>query len=326
MSRVDDDREAARQIERMQLQKQQADAKAKDKSNADSAFSKLVRETAQQQSQAQKKKADGQQSEARLSSAVLEEAMAEMMAQGQDQSKQAQNQSYARLKGQAFNEKMSQARSGEGERMGQSRTQDSERQGSASASRGQDARTSEARAESRLADAKLQREADAKDAEAASRKGGGPSASGDRGDVSTDADSGGGGQGGDKKDGNDGAMAAGFRFNPALMAPVPVAKPKDTGASDRLRALAQEIAQKIVERVRVGTNAAGAAEFQIDLRSNVLKGLSIKVSGGNGKIKAVFSGSDREVMKLLKQQSEGLKSALAGRGLTLEELRIEERA
>jgi hypothetical protein len=325
MSRVDDDREAARLVERMQLQKQQADAKAKDRANADSAFSKLVRESAQQQGQAQKKKTDGQQSESRLSSAVLEEAMAEMMAQGQEQAKQAQNQSLSRQKGKAFNEKMAQARAGEGERMGESRTRDSEREGTASAGRSQDSRTGEARAESRRADAKLERESEAKDAEAAARGGGKASASGEKGEVSADSD-GGGGQGGDKKDGNDGAMAAGFRFNPALMAPVPVAKPKDTGASERLRALAQEIAQKIVERVRVGTNAAGQAEFQIDLRSNVLKGLSIKVSGGNGKIKAVFSGSDREVMKLLKQQADGLKSALAGRGLTLEELKIEERA
>jgi flagellar hook-length control protein FliK len=107
---------------------------------------------------------------------------------------------------------------------------------------------------------------------------------------------------------------------------VPVAKPKDTGPNARLRALANEIAQKIVERVRVGTNAAGQAEFQIDLRSNVLAGLSIKVSGGNGRIKAVFSGNDREVLKMLEEQKDGLKNALAGRGLKLEELRVEHRA
>jgi len=76
----------------------------------------------------------------------------------------------------------------------------------------------------------------------------------------------------------------------------------------------------------VGTNAAGNAEFQIDLRSTVLSGLSIKVSGGNGRIRATFAGSDREVLKLLEDNKDALKQALGGRGLSLEELRIEVRA
>jgi flagellar hook-length control protein FliK len=57
----------------------------------------------------------------------------------------------------------------------------------------------------------------------------------------------------------------------------------------------------------------------------VLNGLSIKISGRGGKITAVFSGKDTEVLKLIKQNADGLKSALQGRGLTLAELRIEER-
>ncbi|GHG97813.1 hypothetical protein GCM10012319_63050 [Comamonas sp. KCTC 72670] len=144
--------------------------------------------------------------------------------------------------------------------------------------------------------------------------------------IRADADAGGGkgsGGGKDKKEGGSESIAPGFRFNPALMAPVPVAKPKDTAGSERLRAMASEIAQKIVERVRVGTNAAGNAEFQIDLRGDVLKGLSIKVSARNGKISATFSGSDREVLKQLEGASEGLRSALSGRGLRLEDVRFE---
>lgn len=124
----------------------------------------------------------------------------------------------------------------------------------------------------------------------------------------------------------DGGAAAGFRFNPALMAPVPVARPRETATSDRLRTLANEIAQKIVERVRVGTNAVGNAEFQIDLRSNVLSGLSIKVSSRNGRIDASFSGSNREVLALLEQNAESLRKTLSGRGLTLGDLSFKERA
>jgi hypothetical protein len=144
--------------------------------------------------------------------------------------------------------------------------------------------------------------------------------------IRAEADAGGGkGSGGGGKDKKEGGteMGPGFRFNPALMAPVPVAKPKDMAGSERLRAMANEIAQKIVDRVRVGTNAAGNAEFQIDLRSDVLNGLSIKVSARNGKISATFSGSNREVLKMLEEHSEGLRGALGGRGLRLEDVRFE---
>ena len=60
-------------------------------------------------------------------------------------------------------------------------------------------------------------------------------------------------------------------------------------------------------------------------RSNVLAGLSINVSSRNGRIKAVFSGSDRDVLKMLEEHREGMKAALVARGLTVEELRIEAR-
>ena len=137
-----------------------------------------------------------------------------------------------------------------------------------------------------------------------------------------DRDGGGKGQGGGQGS-KDNDASASFRLNPALLAPPPIAKPKDSGASARLRALANEIAQKIVQRVRVGMNAAGEAEFQISLRSNILSGLDIRVAGSKGRIKAVFSGKDREVLKLLEERKDELIRALKGRGLILEELRIE---
>ncbi|HZH04443.1 MAG TPA: flagellar hook-length control protein FliK [Myxococcaceae bacterium] len=140
------------------------------------------------------------------------------------------------------------------------------------------------------------------------------------------ADGGGGKGKGGGSDSRDNEAAASFRLNPALMAPPPIAQPKETGASARLRALANEIAQKIVERVRVGVNASGEAEFQISLRSSVLSGLEIRVSGSRGRIKALFSGTDREVLKLLEERKGDLRRALEGRGLKLEELKIEVRA
>ena len=147
-------------------------------------------------------------------------------------------------------------------------------------------------------------------------------------DVRADAD--GPGDGGSSSGSDDGEhlpkdSAAAFRFSPALLAPIPVAKKNETRPSERLRALAAEIAQRIVERVYIGTNGAGRPEFQIDLRSNVLKGLSITISSTRGIIRASFTGTDREVLRLLRSHSEGLSVALGSRGLVLGELRIEER-
>jgi flagellar hook-length control protein FliK len=96
--------------------------------------------------------------------------------------------------------------------------------------------------------------------------------------------------------------------------------------SERLRKVANELAQKIVDKVRVGTNAAGKVEFQVDLRSDVLKGLSVKISSQHGKIKAVFQGSDRDVLKLVEEQKEALSQALAARGLKLDDFKVEGRA
>jgi len=111
--------------------------------------------------------------------------------------------------------------------------------------------------------------------------------------------------------------------NPALMEPAPLVRPKAGGDSDRLRRLASEIAQKIVERIRVGTNKAGIAEFQIDLRSEVLSGLSLRVSASGGKINVVFSSADRNSLKTIEEQSGALRNALDVRGLTLTDLKLE---
>lgn len=333
MSRIDDEREAARQAERIMLQKRELEQRAKAKAEGDSAFSRLVQK---QQGEAKQVQQDALGRSA--VAALLEKEQAEEASEAglldagavaeQEQSRDGDARLRARTGMRAFGEKLKQASQRDGSRLASGRAADDAAQGHATADRASDRHVSEGRAEGRKGDARVQREAleQRKEGQAAPTGRGGPRA--EKGDLKADPDRG--GRGDQQQGGKDGKpsseLAAGFRFNPALMAPVPVAQAKETGGSDRLRRIASEIAQKIVERVRVGTNAAGKAEFQIDLRSNVLSGLSIKVSGSGGRIKAVFSGSDREVLRLLRDQAEALKSALTGRGLTLEELSIEEKA
>jgi hypothetical protein len=129
-----------------------------------------------------------------------------------------------------------------------------------------------------------------------------------------------------KESGSKDQKGAAFKMPPmALMAPPPLARPKDAGGAARMSSVTKEIVEKIVSRVLVGTNEKGVPEFRIDLKSSALKGLSIKVSGGRGgKIRAVFSGSDREVLKALKQGQGGLREALAAKGLSLEEILFED--
>lgn len=310
MSRVDDDRQAQRLQERILQEKRLAEAKGKQMREGATAFSKLVQQQAQPKQAPQLK----QEVKQNLGQSVLQRATQEGggaygAALLRHAGKGAEARGTATLGGNPTGV----------------RQQDAAQTEQAQVSRRQDHQVTEARIESRTQESREEGETrNERNAETSLGR-----ATQHKGALKTDTEAGGKGGGGKDKerDGKGGELAsAGFRFNPALMAPVPVAQPKTTGASERLRALANEIAQKIVERVRVGTNAAGNAEFQIDLRGDVLSGLSIKISARNGKISATFSGGDREVLKMLEQQSEGLKSALGKRGLTLEGLKFEARS
>ncbi|MBZ4408230.1 flagellar hook-length control protein FliK [Myxococcus faecalis] len=295
MSRVDDDREAARLAERIMQEKKLAEGQAKKRQEGTSAFQKLMQPQAQPQATAP---TQTPQTPGGLARQVLAKATQQ---------------------GKTFGEALQQP-----PQMGGNPASTL-----AQTQRRADTNTSEARSGSRASDAKeTQRTSEGREKDLDKADSALGQVSSERGAaIRADADAGGKGSGGggkeDKKGGGGTEMGAGFRFNPALMAPVPVAKPKDTAGSERLRAMASEIAQKIVDRVRVGTNAAGLAEFQIDLRGDVLNGLSIKVSARNGKISATFSGTNRDVLKMLEEQSDGLRTALGGRGLKLETVRFE---
>lgn len=329
MARIDDDRESQRANERLLQEMRKQELRAKDKASADNAFAQRLRKSqGEQQANARARNAldqAAQGADALSFEALLLEAAAE--SSGSDPGSQAQGSQ--REQQQSLAQKLRRGDSREAEHGLAEKGEDSSAASYAEGVKGGDRLRADAGADGRAGDQRdssrglNQKGEDLKQGAFAGKaaRGAGP--------LETDQDGGseqgGKGSGQDSKGGNPGGVPAGFRFNPALMAPVPVAQAKPAG-SERLRALANEIAQKIVERIRVGTNAAGAAEFQIDLRSNVLSGLSIKVSGGNGKIRATFSGNDKEILRLLRDQAETLKAALGGRGLTLEELKIEERA
>ncbi|HEX8440147.1 flagellar hook-length control protein FliK, partial [Archangium sp.] len=266
MSRVEDDRQAQKAAERLVQEKRLQESKNKQRTEGENAFSKLVQ---------QQKAPQAQQQQQGIGKSVL----ARLQQEAKTEQRGDTQRTLHRQTDKAQGERTQQARTGEGERLTQGRQTDSAQTSQATQSRQNDHGVVHTRAESRLADAKTTDDALGERGEALSKgsenAAAGSQAGRSKGALKADADGGGkgGGEGKDKKDGAP-ELAAGFRFNPALMAPVPVAKPKPGAGSERLRAIANEIAQKIVERVRVGTNAAGHAEFQIDLRGDVLSGLS----------------------------------------------------
>lgn len=330
MSRVEDDRDAARLAARLAEAKRTEEAQKNKKAAEGNAFSKLV--------QGQKKDAQLRQEQAVAKSTLaqlLEAAEAGSAEEAKHLSEhgaehmQQESAFKSKLGTQGREQRLQQNTRTTGEQGQQVKEQSQQGTAQTASSRQADQSGTARGAEGRKADAKvssdkLDERKEASDS-SASAQGGVGGASKEKGDIKTDADKGGGQQGGGKDKDNAPAANPSFRFNPALMAPVSVAKTKEASGSERLRKVANELAQKIVERVRIGTNAAGKMEFQVDLKSDVLAGLSLKVSAHNGKIRAVFQGSDKDVLKMIEEQGEALKAALGTRGLTLEDLKIEAR-
>ena len=333
MSRVDDDRDAARTAARLAEAKRTQENQKSKKAAENNAFSKLVQGQKQEgqvkEQQNLAKSAIAQMLEAAEVGKAEEGKHLEQGAQGAQQ--ESAFKSKLSFKGQE--QKVAQNTRSDGKQMEQVKEQGGQESAQTANSRQADQSGSAKAAQGRSSDAKVSRErleerkeaGEASSSNASSGTSGAGGARGEKGDIKTDADKGGGQQGSGKDDKGGGAAAAnpGFRFNPALMAPMSVAKQKEASGSERLRKVANEVAQKIVEKVRIGTNAMGKTEFQIDLKGDVLSGMSVKVSAKNGKISAVFSGSDKDVLKLIEEQGEALRAALGARGLTLEDFKTE---
>jgi hypothetical protein len=72
---------------------------------------------------------------------------------------------------------------------------------------------------------------------------------------------------------------------------------------------------QIVQEVRLGVNARGEAEFQFDLKSDVLEGLKLKISSKDGHVSASFIAENVHVKDAIDQGAQDLIKALQARGL-----------
>lgn len=97
-------------------------------------------------------------------------------------------------------------------------------------------------------------------------------------------------------------------------APMPVEK---TGPK-----LEPEVIDQIVQDVRLGVNAQGAAEFQFDLKSDVMDGLKLKISTKEGKVSATFIAENVHVKDAIDQSTQELIQALRDRGLEVANIQV----
>jgi flagellar hook-length control protein FliK len=97
---------------------------------------------------------------------------------------------------------------------------------------------------------------------------------------------------------------------------LPIEKPASTTA---VRA---EMIEQIVQEVRLGINETGAAEFQFDLKSEVLAGLKLKISTQDGQISATFIAENVHIKDTLDQSAPELIQALQDRGLAVANVQV----
>ena len=95
-----------------------------------------------------------------------------------------------------------------------------------------------------------------------------------------------------------------------------------TGETGAVKGVSQKVIDEVVEAVRIGTNRAGDREIQLDLKSTVLDGLTIRVSVHNDKIVAVLEAATHDVKSRLESHMGELMHALEQKNLKVENLEI----
>ena len=113
--------------------------------------------------------------------------------------------------------------------------------------------------------------------------------------------------------------------HPATQKPLDVRRPAESRSELRVEGagLSKEAMEKIVDKVRIGVNRAGATEMQFDLKGDVLGGLGMKVSTIDGRVFATFVADSPGVKEMLDRNVAELEKALRDRGLAIGEIKVD---
>ena len=80
--------------------------------------------------------------------------------------------------------------------------------------------------------------------------------------------------------------------------------------------------QQLVREISVVVNAPGNQQVHIELNSNVLKGLHIRIERQNGALAIQFQSASAEVSRLLSTNLHSLTEGLADRGVNVADIRV----
>ena len=81
--------------------------------------------------------------------------------------------------------------------------------------------------------------------------------------------------------------------------------------------------QQLVREISVVVNAAGNQQVNIEMNSNVLKGLHIRIERGDAGVAIQFQSTSDQVSGLLSKNLDGLSQALVERGVSVADIRVE---
>lgn len=80
--------------------------------------------------------------------------------------------------------------------------------------------------------------------------------------------------------------------------------------------------QSLVREISVVVNAAGTQQVHIELNSNVLNGLHIRIERQGGAVAIQFQSSSDDVARLLSRNADALSQSLADRGINVGDIRV----
>ena len=80
--------------------------------------------------------------------------------------------------------------------------------------------------------------------------------------------------------------------------------------------------QQLVREISMVVNAPGNQQIHIELNSNVLKGLHIRIDRQNGAIAIQFQTASADISRLLSTNLNSLSQSLADRGVNVSDIRV----
>lgn len=95
---------------------------------------------------------------------------------------------------------------------------------------------------------------------------------------------------------------------------------EEAASARAVQQIPELILQALADKVYVGVNAEGLAEFRIELKEGILEGATLQVTAAEGGIKLQFHGLEGNAKRLVQASEGDLARRLGAKGLRLQSL------